>query len=186
MRIVLQLGMLAAVTLVFLGSSVSAALSASSTITQQQLGPGDYRYTLTLTDTGSTPISTFWFGWIPAYDLLPHAPTNFASPTGWTGTDAPDVFGVASAQWVNTTTPLQPGHSLSGFAFDTPDANITTGTSAFFGLPIDETYVYIGAPETDPGFALTPTVVATPEPVSLGLLVMPAAALLIRRRSPGL
>lgn len=91
------------------------------------------------------------------------------------------MFGVASAQWVNTTTPLQPGQSLGGFSFDSPDANVLTGTSAFFGVPIDQTYVYIGAPETDPGFALTPTVVSTPEPVSLALLA-PAAAVLLRRR----
>jgi len=161
-------------------STAEAALSASATITRQQLGPTSYQYSLTLTDTGTTPIGTFWFGWIPAYDLLPSAPTSISSPTGWTGTNAPDVFGVASARWVNTTSPLQTGQTLSGFTFTTPDSNITTGTSSFFGLPIDQSYVYIGAPEADPGFALTPTVV--PEPVSFSLLAAPAMLLLARKR----
>lgn len=185
MRKVVRLGILAAVTLGFAGSSVNAALSASSTITRQQLGTGDFQYTLSLKDTGTTPIGTLWFGWIPGYDLLPHAPTSIVAPTGWTGLNAPDAFGVASARWVTTTAPLQPGQTLGGFTFDSPDANITTGTSSFFSLPIDQSYVYIGAPETDPGFAFTPTVVSTPEPLSLGVLAMPAAALLIRRRSSG-
>lgn len=157
-----------------------AALSASATISQQQLGPTSYQYSLTLTDTGTTPIGTFWFGWIPGYDLLPSAPTSISSPSGWTGTNAPDFFGVASAQWVNATSPLQPGQSLGGFTFTTPDSNITTGTSSFFGEPIDQSYVYIGAPETDPGFTLRPTVV--PEPASLALLMAPAVLLIRRHR----
>lgn len=179
MQRTLAYAVLAAFALCNLGQLARADLSASATITQQQLGPSDYHYSLTLTDTGTTPIGTFWFGWIPAYDLLPSAPTSITSPAGWTGQNAPDSFGVASAQWVNPASPLQPGQSLSGFTFDSPDANVTTGTSQFFGLPIRQSYVYIGAPETDPGFALRPTAV-TPEPASLALLV--PALLLVRRR----
>jgi len=180
MRRVAACGFLAAITLGLGAPSADAALKASATITQQQLGPGDFQYSLTLTDTGTTPIGTFWFGWFPGYDLLPHAPTSITSPPGWTGQNAPDAFGVASSQWVNTATPLQSGQSLGGFTFNSPDANVATGTSAFFGEPIDFSYVYIGAPETDAGFALHPTLV-TPEPASLALLV-PASLLLARRR----
>ena len=181
MRRKMTIGVLATVVFGLMSAPANADLSASATITRQQLGPNSFEYSLTLTDTGTTPIGTFWVGWIPGYDLLPSAPTHFASPAGWTGTNAPDAFGVASAQWVNSTTPLQPGHSLSGFTFDTPDSNVTTGTSSFFNLPIDETYVYIGAPETDPGFAFRPTAVV-PEPASLSLLAAPAALLLRRSR----
>lgn len=180
MRGKMTVGVLTGLLFALVNSSADAALSASATITRQQLGANSFEYSLTLTDTGTTPIGTFWVGWIPAYDLLPSAPTSIVSPTGWTGKNAPDVFGVASAQWVNPTSPLQPGHSLSGFTFDTPDSNVTTGTSNFFGTPIDQSYVYIGAPETDPGFALVPTVV--PEPASLALLAAPAVLLLRRRR----
>ena len=181
MRRGLAVGLSGTLALAFVGSPAHAALSASSTISQRQVGAGSYEYTLTLTDTGTTPIGTFWFGWIPGYDLLPHAPTSIVSPAGWTGTNAADYFGVASARWVNTVTPLQPGQSLSGFKFDSPDSNVITGTSSFFGEPIAQSYVYIGAPESDAGFALTPAVV-TPEPTALALLALPVTLLLRRRR----
>lgn len=180
MRRTMTVGMVTGLALALVSSSASAALSASATITRQQLGANSFEYSLTLTDTGTTPIGTFWVAWVPGYDLLHTAPTSIVSPAGWTGQNAPDAFGVASAQWVNTTSPLQPGHSLSGFTFDTPDSDVTTGTSNFFGLPIDQSYVYIGAPETDPGFTLRPT--AVPEPASLALLAAPAILLLRRRR----
>jgi len=158
------------------------ALSASATITPQQLGPSSYKYSLTLTNNGSTTIGTFWFGWFPDYDLLNPATTGFTAPPGWTGTDAPDDFGVASAQWVTSTNLLQPGNSLSGFSFMTSEPPATiSGTSAYFGVPAEETYVYIGAPEDDPGFAFTPTT-AVPEPKSLMILLGAPAALLLQRR----
>jgi hypothetical protein len=157
-------------------------ISATATISSQQLSPSSYQYSLTLTNTGTTAIGTFWFAWFPAYDLLSTAPTGFSNPAGWTGVNAPDSFGVASAQWMTTTSALQPGNSLSGFAFTTSETPAQIGgTSAFFGVPVEETYVYIGAPETqtDPGFALTPTTV--PEPASLAML-LGVPCLLIRRK----
>jgi hypothetical protein len=171
----------ATVVLGMLGAPAFAAIGASATIATQQIGDS-YRYSMTLTNTGDTPIGTFWFGWIPAYDLLPSHPTSIGSPAGWSGIDAPDSFGIASAQWVNTLTPLQPGNSLSGFVLDTPDAPTVMSGTSLLGLPTTESYVYIGDPETDPGFAFVPTAV-TPEPTSLAvLLAIPAVAGLRRRR----
>lgn len=162
--------------------SADAALSATATISAQQVSANSYTYSMTLTNNGDTNIGTFWFAWFPAYDLLPTAPTAIGSPAGWTGVNAPDIFGVASAQWVNTTTPLQPNHSLSGFTFTTSDSPATLAGTSFFSVPIMESYVYIGAPETDPGFALVPAAVAAPEPGSLMALVGAPLALLTRRR----
>jgi hypothetical protein len=136
---------------------------------------------MTLTNTGTTPIGTFWFAWFPGYDLLPHAPSLIKSPAGWTGTNEPDFIGTASAQWVNTTTPLQPGQALSGFKFDTIDAPAVIGGTSGFGPPVEFSYVYIGAPETDPGFPFTPVTV-TPEPATLTLLLAAPAFLLRRGR----
>ena len=159
-----------------------AATSATAIVTSQQLAPNSYEYSVTLNNTGTTPISTLWLGWVPFYDLLPSAPTKITSPAGWTGINAPDLFGVASAQWVNTTTPLQPGNSLSGFKFDTPDTPAAIGGTSFFaGFPVLETYVYAGAPQTDAGFAFAPTL-AAPEPGSLAL-IFAAAPLLLRRKA---
>src|SRR5258706_349712 len=56
------------------------AIGASATITPSQLGPSSYEYAMTLTNTGTTPIGTFWFAWFPGYDLLPHAPSAIKSP----------------------------------------------------------------------------------------------------------
>ena len=160
-----------------------AALGASATLTPQQLGPNSYEYSLTLTNTGTTPIGTFWFSWIPGYDLLPTAPTSIISPTGWKGTDQREGIGSGSIQWVNTTAPLLPGKSQDGFKFDSPDTpDQISGTSFFAGLPVEQSYVYIGAPETDPGATFVATTV-TPEPASMALLAVPALLLVRRRRS---
>jgi hypothetical protein len=158
-----------------------AAIGASATIQSQQLGPNSYEYSLKLTNTGDTPIGTFWYAWAPFYDLLPTAPTSIISPSGWTGINAPDYYGVASVQWKNTVTPLQPGQSLTGFKFDTSDPpNVINGPS-IYGIPTREAYVYIGEPQTDPGAAFVATV-ATPEPGSLALLLLAAPVLVGRRR----
>jgi len=157
-------------------------ISASGTISSRQISPTSYEYSLTLTNTGTTPIGTLWFGWFPAYDQLPSHPTSFASPSGWTAADAPDIFGVASAQWVTSTNPLQPGQSLSGFVFDTPDSPTVMAGTGLLGLPVEESYVYIGAPETDPGFPFVPATVAAPEPTSLMLIAAAPMALLLRRK----
>ncbi|MDB5174010.1 MAG: hypothetical protein JWN51_2783 [Phycisphaerales bacterium] len=158
------------------------AIGATSTISSQQTGPNTYKYSLTLTDTGTTNIGTFWFGWIPAYDLLPTAPLSISSPTAqWTGIDAPDIFGVASVQWVNATTPLQPGQTLSGFTFTTTDPPSVLAGRSLLNLETGRSYVYIGAPETDPGFTFVPTTV-TPEPASLALLPLALGGLLARRK----
>jgi hypothetical protein len=120
-----------------MGRPAAGSISASGTISEQQLGTNSFEYSLTLTNNGTTPIGTLWFAWIPAYDLLPTAPTAITSPAGWTGINAPDDFGVASVQWVNTTTPLQPGQSLGGFRFDTPDSpGVLAGTS-LLGLAVE-------------------------------------------------
>jgi hypothetical protein len=173
---------LAAVGVCMLHAPAFGQISAKGTISSQQTGPNTYKYSLTLTDTGATPIGTFWFGWIPAYDLLPTAPLTITSPAGWTGVDAPDSFGVASAQWVNTTTPLQPGQTISGFAFTSTDSPaIIGGTSNFFGLPVEQSYVYAGAPEIGAAGVFVPATV-TPEPVSLALLPLALGGLLVRRK----
>lgn len=174
----------ASVVTLVLAAPAGAALSASATVSSQQAGPDSWQYSLTLQNTGTTPIGSYWFGWVPFYDLLPSMPTSVNSPNGWTGTPASDYFGVGSARWVNTTNPLQPGQTMSGFQFTSPDSpSAINGTSFYAGFPVEESYVYIGAPETDPGFAFRTNTVASPEPASLGLLGGLTTLLLRRKRS---
>ena len=181
MRKVIALVALVAVS-VFTGQA-GAALSASATLSSQQLGPNSWQYSLTLQNTGTTPIGTYWFGWVPLYDLLPSMPTNVNSPNGWSGTAAADYFGVGSAQWVNTASPLQPGQSMSGFQFTSPDSpSAINGTSFYAGFPVEQSYVYIGGPETDSGFAFRTNTVAAPEPASLASAGLAGLLVLIRRK----
>jgi hypothetical protein len=157
-----------------------AGIGASATLIPQQLGPNSYEYSMTLTNTGTTPIGTYWFAWVPGYDLLPSAPTQVKSPTGWTGNALHEAIGVDSIQWVNTVTPLQPGQSLSGFVFDTPDAPGAINGTSVLGLPVKYSYAYIGAPETDPGYFFTvQTIVPEPASMAMGLAGL---GLLLRRR----
>lgn len=179
---------LALVGLLMMGwaGSARAAIGASATVTAQQAGPNSWNYSMSLTNTGTTAIGTYWFSWIPGYDFLPSAPTSLSAPTGWTVTTPQDGYiqPYWSIQWVNASTPLQPGQTLSGFNFTSPDAPTTVGGSSYLGsfYPVSSAYVYIGAPELDPGaFFSSPVTTVTPEPATMSMLLgIPALAL--RRR----
>jgi hypothetical protein len=162
-----------------------AALGASETVTAQQVGPNSWNYSMSLTNTGDTTIGTYWFSWIPGYDFLPSAPTSLSAPAGWTVTTPQDGFiqPYWSIQWVNTTTPLQPGQTLSGFNFTSADSPTVVGGQSYFGLPVTESYAYIGAPEFDPGTSFSaPVTTVTPEPATLSMLLGVPAMMMVRRR----
>ena len=164
---------LAGVALVLSAPAFAAGISATATFTAtaDPTTAGVDDYNLTLNNTGTTTIGTFWFAWVPGAGFLPDAATNVSSPAGWG-----DVLTNAgkAIQWTSTTSLLAPGQSLSGFVFDSVDSPAQllanyTGTGAGAGDPITTTFVYIGAPLKDPGFQFTTTQV-TPEPGSLLLL----------------
>jgi len=159
-----------------------AATSASATISSQQLGPNSYEYSLILNNTGTTPISTFWFAWEPFYDYLPSNPSSAAGPAGWSGSPQADgIYGGYSVEWTTTSAPLAAGASLAGFKFDTSDPpSVISGISPIIpNRPVETSWVYQGASQADPGFRFT-TTAAVPEP-SLALL-LPVALLFRRRR----
>jgi hypothetical protein len=161
-----------------------ASTAASSTYTVEQLGSNSYQYDFTLTNTGTTPIGTFWFGWLPGYDLLPSIPSRVISPAGWTGNHEEEGFtgSTSSVEW-DSTSLLQPGQTMSGFAFDSNDAPGTiAGPSYYFQIPVATTYVYSGPFESGTPGSLLPQAVAAPEPGTLSLLSLTAAGLLVRRR----
>ncbi len=152
----------------------AAGISATATYTTvvDPNTPGVYDYSLTLNNTGTTTIGTFWFAWVPGGDFLNPAPTNVAQPAGWVNRVLSTAQGT-SIQWTTTSALLQPGGSLSGFNFsstETPDqllGLVPSGVGA--GDPITTSFVYIGAPLRDPGEQFVATA-ATPEPGSLALL----------------
>ncbi len=102
---------------VFLAASVSIranGLDATATYTDMMVSPGLFQYDLTLTNTGTTTIGTFWFSWIPGAGFMGVTPTNVMSPAGWT---AMITNMGASIQWTNPS-PLAMGASVTGFMFD--------------------------------------------------------------------
>jgi hypothetical protein len=154
--------------------SFAAGLSASATYTEvpDSGAQGVYDYSLTLDNTGTTTIGTFWFGWTPGGNFLSPKPTNVTLPAGWTDTIVSNALG-SSIRWESTTNLLQPGQTLSGFDFQSTETplellgTVPAGTGA--GDAIVNSFVYIGAPFADPGFQFVPTA-ATPEPDSFLLL----------------
>jgi hypothetical protein len=173
-----------------LQSSANAQIGASVTYTPQQLSPGSYQYSITLNNTGTTQIGTFWFGWIPGYDFLPST-ASVSSPAGWIGNSVHDAIGGYAIEWYDSVpnSGLAPGHSLSGFSITTPDSPATIAGNSFLQMsavtyyPVSTSWVYVGqfqdgANPSDQGTMVTAS--AVPEPSSLFLLA-PAGLLLIRR-----
>ena len=171
----------------------AAGISATASYTDTLVSPGVWNYNLTLNNTGTTNIGTFWFGWVPGAGFLSSAPTNVGLPAGWTDT----VTNAGGAvRWVTSTNFLGAGQSLSGFSFtsaESPSALLLnyTGTGVGAGDPVTTSFVYIGAPLADPGFQFAATPAAatvTPEPgsVLLTLTGLGLIAFLMRARLSGL
>jgi hypothetical protein len=137
--------------------------TASATIGATQLEPAEWQYTTALDDTGSTPVGTFWFAWVPGEDFLDTRPANVTSPAGWTGTvtnaGSTDGYGI---RWEasSSSADLQPNGTPS-FSFTSGDAPAAVfGNSAFYPtMQVLNALVYTGAPFAggDPGFNLVLT-----------------------------
>jgi hypothetical protein len=138
------------------------AETASATITATQLAPAEWQYSITLDDTGSTTVGTFWFSWVPGEDFMGTQPTNITSPSGWqevvTHGGSNDGYAI---QWKasSSSADLQSGGTLSGFSFVSSDAPAAVfGNSVFYPTtPVLTAFVYSGAPFSDAGFQLEAT-----------------------------
>ncbi len=155
----------------------SRAQSASATISGVLVG-GNYDYTITLLNTGTYNLNGFWYGWIQFLNDLPSVPTSAGNSLGWANTVAGN-----SIQWANSTgTALAPGHSGT-FTF------ISTSTPAQMTAGIaGESVAYVNGITGSQGLAgdstgiFAPTLVAAPEPSSLGLLLAGAVGLWVVSR----
>jgi hypothetical protein len=181
MKILLKLTSIRFVIAVVAGLAASTfssqAQSASATISGV-LDGGSYDYTITLLNTGTYNLNSFWYGWIQFLNDLPSVPTSPANSLGWANTVAGN-----SIQWANSTgTALAPGQSGT-FTF------ISTSTPAQMTAGIaGESVAYVNGITASQGVAgdstgiFAPTLVAAPEPSSLGLLLAGALGLGVASR----
>jgi hypothetical protein len=150
----------------------SQAQSATATISGVAAGGGVFDYTITLQNTGTTSLDSFWYAWTTSGNNLSAAISNPGSSLGWIDTA---LEGNTSISWEgNSGNTLAVGQSAT-FTFDS-----TETPSAITTLPSGESVAYVNGtgPNTfeqnDPGVAspvFSPTLVAVPEPSSLGLLM---------------
>src|SRR6516164_109855 len=150
------------------------AIMAFASVAVDPLGPSLWQYSITLHDTGTTPIGTFWFSWVPGEGFLASLPSSIKSPAGWADmitNGAPPSDGY-SIQWTSSSSPLMPSASLKGFSFDSSEAPSSVfGDSVIHpGTPVSTSTVYSGAPSVGPEliFAATPV----PEPSAWAMLLV--------------
>jgi hypothetical protein len=128
---------------------------ARESLVAQRIATGDYQYTITLKDTGTTTIGTFWFAWIPGEDFMPVRPFSVALPAGWTDTithmgptDGYAILWTASS----LSSELHPGQSkVFHFRSSATPAKMF-GNSTFYPHLVTTSFVYRTTPLGDPGY----------------------------------
>lgn len=139
-----------------LSESASAQLTLVSTT--GTVSTPVYNYAITVTDTGTTNIGTFWFGWVPGEDFLPSLPSAVSDPLSWghTLTGSHNSSDGTAIEWVATSNKITPGNSLGGFTFSSTDSPsvLAANSPSHPGTPATTAFVYGGAPFSDGGFQL--------------------------------
>jgi len=160
-----------------------AALSATADVTTAQ-NSAPFNYTVTLHNTGTTDIGTLWFAWTNTpgdYNFLPTSPTNITAPDGWLSPVTHNAFGGDGygIEWYNYLgSTIAPG-GTGLFQFTSNDSpSVLAGNAYFPGFKVSHSFVYVGFPETDPGFQFNATV---PEPAT-GVIATSGLLIALTRR----
>jgi hypothetical protein len=145
------------------------AVNANASLAGTSNGSGGFNYKITLDDTGTTAINTFWFGWIPGEDFLTQNPTLIGSPAGWTEQIVPVGSGY-SIEWTanSSINAIQPAGSSSAFTFSSTEtpAQFSAKSTLDSFYPATTSFVYSGAALVSPGQQITPTVQAAAVPAA--------------------
>jgi len=167
---------------VLAATAVSAqAQDATATISGVQSG-SVYDYTITLDNTGTTQLDSFWYAWTQSGNNLSATPSNLGNSLGWNnalfnegGVETPQFTG-------NSSDALAPGKSAT-FTFvstETP-TQITTP-------PSGESVAYVNGidfSQNSPGDStpiFSPSLVAVPESTSPALLAVGCLGTIILMR----
>lgn len=145
---------------------------------------GGYDYTITLHNTGSYSLNSFWYGWTLSGNNLPSNPSSAGNSLGWN-----NILDGNSIEWENSSgTALAPGQSgtFTFFSSSSPSAMTTS--------PAGESVAYVNGidfSQNTPGDStpvFSPTLVAAPEPSSIAFLVAGSLGWLViggRKLRPG-
>ncbi len=148
-------------------ASIEVLPTAQATAKLTWTGTGStFTYSLSLVNTGTQPIGTFWFAsdGEAEKNLLPLEPSAVESPAGWRAEyghhGASDGYSIL---WTASKA-LAPGDTATGFAFTTTASPVTVlGKSiAYPTLPIVNSFVYIDGPSGDPGYLVPISHIALP------------------------
>jgi hypothetical protein len=153
-------------TAVFSPTLVSATASTAllvPTVTATIFGvaaDGAYDYTITLQNTGTNALNSFWYGWTDSGNNLPSIPSSAGNSLGWS-----NALSGNSIKWTNSSgTALAPGASAS-FTFVS-----SSSPSAITASPSGESVAYVGAIDFsedaagDSTAVFSPTLVSPPPP----------------------
>ena len=186
-------GALAAlIVIAFAISPATAQISATGTVTAVPSGD-NYLYTISLQNTGTTNIDTFWFSWLPDnYDFLPSVPTPTGAPANWTSFVETGYYGSSIQYYDTANSPITHGQTNSSFQFLSPDApDALQASNYYFGLPTTYSYVYAGPP-SGPGadpvaagaviFSMPVALSTVPEPSGFVPVIIGAAMCLFSWR----
>ena len=183
-KIMIKLSTLTVSCFILASSAISShAQSAIATISEVTGTGGNFDYTITLQNTGTLNLNSFWYGWTISGNNLPSNPSSAGNSLGWA-----NVLDFNSIQWQNTTSAsaLAPGQSAT-FTFVS-----TSSLSAITTPPSGASVAYTSdlvqfnqgiAGQSTPVFS--PTVASVPEPSEISILAMGSAILAIsfRRRA---
>lgn len=135
--------------------TVLATAEATAKLTWTSTGT-TFTYTLSLLNTGTKPIETFWFAsdGEAEKNLLPLKPSAEESPSGWRAEYGHDGTSDGYSILWTASKALAPGDTATGFQFTTTAGPATVlGTSTHYPtLPVLTSFVYIGEPSGDPGY----------------------------------
>jgi hypothetical protein len=158
-----------------LSAASGHAQGVSATISNQQLGPSDWLYTITLTDTGTTDISSLWYAWTPDVSPFFYLPSgtisNISGDNSWTGSTVANSIQYIDNGNTDNGNGLTQGQSVN-LMYEASFSPSQLAAAPHSGLSV----AYEGAVDAS---SSTPdfTVVAAPEPSSLGLLATGLAGL---------
>jgi len=158
----------------WLAAGAAGTAQAQTASGQITLLGGSHNYSMVVSDSSSasSPIGSFWFGWIPGEFYLPNPLTSVGLPTGWSD-NSQGSAGAESMQFIASSSAdyIAPGTSKT-FTFSSADspAVLASDTANYSDHnPITTTVAYPAELFSSGGDTFSFSVVAVPEPSACAL-----------------